>query len=150
MKSFCKSLGTLVLLVGTIGGTYIAAVCGKSIDYVHFELERDWGLTIALFASFFLSSLILYVILAALGEVLENQEKILNAIKQPNSSPALPLNAQPIESHIPEQQHSKAETKITTTTINSQEHQKSWNCPNCKCSNPSDVNICKVCGKPRP
>ncbi len=80
-KGLCKGLAVTVLVLGIIGSIILVAVCGevKNVSYsvyagVSARAKRDAALTITYFVSGAFGSVILYAILAGLGEVLEYLE----------------------------------------------------------------------------
>lgn len=80
MKSISKTFGGIILILGAIGSILVAIFFGKVMNYHSLELERDWGMTLLLFVSCVLPSIVLSIILYALSEILERQEIIFKAL----------------------------------------------------------------------
>lgn len=101
-KGICKGLAKVVLVLGIIGSIVLAALCGevKDVSYsiysgVSTKMERDVVLTIVYFVSGVFGTVILYTILAGLGEALEyleeqSKKKIKDIISVDKSEEELP------------------------------------------------------------
>ena len=62
MKNISKTFGGIILFIGVIGSILIAIFFGKVMNYHSLELERNWGMTLLLFVSCALPSIVLSII----------------------------------------------------------------------------------------
>lgn len=160
MKSLCKTLAYVELILGIIGSIVLANTFGVKVNYKLSELERDGVMTFAIFLASALCVVTLWAILCAISEILENQEKLL-MLSDKNNNPKLdtaatvPICGSPAApdlNHSPSQQETLL-NKIQLTSNNV--HNTDWNnysvwkCPNCKRTNDSTASIC-MCGTSRP
>ncbi|MBQ8569367.1 MAG: hypothetical protein IJ446_09135 [Oscillospiraceae bacterium] len=124
MKDICRVLSKVVLALGTIGSMILAGTLGKETSisaYGAIQQERNWGTTIIVFLAAAFSVFLMFVILSALGEILENQERIMYS-----------------------QTNSASKNKISNS--NSSNSGGTWTCPECDTVNSNSVRMCKDCG----
>lgn len=130
MQKLCNMLSKFIIVWGGVGSIIAAIVFGKETTvsvYGVVETERNWGLTIGIFLATLISVFLLFVIFAALAEVLENQDHILyNQSKYTDN---------------------KASTEKQGTNISTKKDM--WVCPHCGTSNSSTQHECKDCGYER-
>jgi hypothetical protein len=116
MQKKLKLLAYIILIVGTFSGTFSLIACFGNSDSFY---------AIIIFLSIALSTSILFNILYALAQILENQEKIIRYVKKDNKNPQ-------IKNEIGSQDSSE------------------WTCSSCGRSNPSRDIYCQNCGKQAP
>lgn len=75
MANKCKNLGMLILFLGIISSCIIAFNLGREATVL-----GGWLMTIIVFGGSMFLVYVIYVALTALGEVLENQETIMESI----------------------------------------------------------------------
>lgn len=159
MKNLCKTLASIELVLGIIGSIFLSYSLGVRINYKNLTLERDGAVTIAIFASAFLCVITLWAILYAFSEVLENQDKILELLKNSNGTVAEkavsicsppPVSKKVLPSQPLTQSHNSSpkSDNVDNSSENWQNY-GSWNCPNCKRVNDDSVAIC-MCGTTKP
>ena len=126
MKGLLRFLAFIDLIAGTIGSFVLANHFGRTIS--NFNLyssriyyDRDWALTIGIFAGSLFGVLVLFAILMSLAEIREAQEGLAG-----NSS----------------EEQSNNQTRSENTN-------DSWTCPHCGTSNSNKVDTC-VCGAKKP
>lgn len=159
MKNLCKTLACIELVIGTIGSIFLACTFGIRLDYHSLSLERDGAATFAIFISAMLCVITLWVILYAISELLENQEKILQLMekKQNSESKSLkPICSPPPKSSVPATSrtsvpNSNAENGQSNNEVDDESWKvyAAWKCPNCKRINDGHVETCS-CGIARP
>lgn len=96
MRSLCKVLAYIELILGTIGSIFISNTFGFKFNYSTLSLERNETLTFTIFLLSIFSVLVLWTILCAFNKILENQEKILKLLKPPAPQAADNSNRMPI------------------------------------------------------
>lgn len=146
MKSISKTFGAVIFILGIIGSVFIAIFFGKAINYHSLELERNWGITIILFVSCALPSIILSIILYALSEILERQEiifKALNISLEANDK----ITSISYDNAVNEA-HSDLGAHNAATTMNISK--SSWKCPTCGHINDISQSSCGLCKLTRP
>lgn len=75
MSNKCKNLGAVVLILGIIGSCIMTIFIGRNTVVL-----SDWFFPIMFLVGSIISVYVIYVGLTALGEILENQEIIINSI----------------------------------------------------------------------
>lgn len=75
MSDKCKNLGIATLLLGVISSCITAFYFGREASAL-----GGWFITIIVFAGSMFLTYVIYVALTALGEILENQENIIESI----------------------------------------------------------------------
>lgn len=161
MKNLCKTLAYIELILGVIGSFILADTLGVKVNYKTYSIERDGGLTFAIFLSTMLCVVTLWAILCAFSEILENQETLLsrsdNSVKpEANIKPICGL---PTSVSIPPASPSGTLDKglqtvhptMPNTVVNNDEWKEynTWKCPNCKRINEQSVKVC-ACGAYKP
>ena len=109
MKQKCKSLGSLVLVLGIAGSMVLAVLIGQPFGKSPTAITT----TLGIFLGTLIPSIMLSVILSALGEVLEkleNAEKKIDACME---------------------------------TIKELAGKETWKCPVCGKENPISVKVCE-------
>jgi NADH:ubiquinone oxidoreductase subunit 6 (subunit J) len=131
-KKALSILGNIIIIFGTIGAFIIAAAYGYTTSGYSSRMERNWGLTIFLFITFLLSSLILGVLLKAIAEIVESLEIINNNIA--NIGTKLPGN------------------QVDETYLNPHNNVsiEKWICPTCGKQNALIDKYCVYCGGQNP
>lgn len=131
MRSACKTLGIIYLILGVIGSFAIASSNGVTVSYNTYSgitEERSLLLTVAWFVSGILITAIGTVILYALGEILENQESLMWRMSE-------------IEGKLYAME--KKEKKPNAIA-----NGDSWKCPKCGRVNANHTGTC-ACGQKR-
>lgn len=144
MKNISKTFGGIILFIGVIGSILIAIFFGKVMNYHSLELERNWGMTLLLFVSCALPSIVLSIILYTLSEILERQESILKALN-------ITMETNDEKTSISyddmvKAKHSSLETHNVTHEIS----KSSWKCPTCGHINDVSQSACGLCKITRP
>lgn len=96
MRSLCKVLAYIELILGIIGSIFISTTFGFKFNYSTLSLERNGTLTFTIFLLSIFSVLVLWTILCAFNKILENQEKILKLLKPLTPQAADNSNRMPI------------------------------------------------------
>lgn len=78
MKGILKVLAVVELVCGLIGSFLIAKGSGAEIS--RFTIQRNWGITIGTFISCSFSVILVFAVIYAIIEVLDNQEAILKRL----------------------------------------------------------------------
>ena len=78
MKSCLNGFAYTVFILGCIGSCILAYYCGiQEYGSYYTYYDRNWALTIGIFAGCFISTTVISIILWGLVAVLTNQEKII-------------------------------------------------------------------------
>ncbi|WP_312441524.1 hypothetical protein [Lacrimispora sp.] len=159
MKTLCKTLAYVELVLGTIGSIILTYTLGTKLDYHTLKFERDGAATFAIFVSAMLSVIILWAILCAFSKILENQEIIFELLESRDETK--PTNITPICTPLPEPaktlpvrpqvQPQTVRQEPIDTKINDENWKvyDAWKCPNCKRINDGSAVTC-VCGTNKP
>lgn len=148
MKSISKTFGGIILILGVIGSILVAIFFGKAMNYHILELERDWRMTLLLFLSCALPSIVLSIILYALSEILERQEIIFKALNISMESNDKRTSISYDNAANVNATHSDLETHNTTMNMNISK--SSWKCPTCGHINDISQSSCSLCKLTRP
>lgn len=146
MKSISKTFGGVILFLGIIGSIFIANFFGKVMDYHSLEFERDWGMTVILFLSCALPSIVLSIILYALSEVLERQEAIFKALNISMKS----TNEKASISYDDMVKAKTANSSLETHSGIKDISKSSWQCPTCGHIIDVSQSTCSSCKITRP
>ena len=159
MKTLCKALAHIELILGTISSIILAYTLGKKLNYYTYNLERDGTATFIIFVSTMLCVITLWAILYAISEILENQDKIFELLENrgkaaPKSITPIcgPLSGAPKASPVRTQvQEQIVKQESTDAVVNDEEWKayNSWKCPSCKRINSGSVDTC-ICGTSKP
>lgn len=145
MKEKARVIAYVHLILGSIGSLLAAFLGGRTAyeySYSGVRYDRNWLVTIVIFAGAMIAVITLYVILMGLYEVLQNQEWIANQFEELSSSRVSKEDNGPSQ----KASNSKADLlsaarKITGSTGST------WVCPECGETNPISIRICKGCGR---
>lgn len=159
MKKVCRFLAVIQAIFGIIGSIVLSKSLGMRLNYKTLAAERDSMLTLSIFLGVMLSVSVIVIILYALSEILENQEKILKQLGQEDVAHikdikpiCSPYIAAPIR---PQDQPTKSQAQSITppsSNVVISENWKTygdWVCPQCKRINDSQSVEC-ACGASRP
>lgn len=162
MKNLCKTLAYIELILGVIGGIVLANTLGVRMNYKTYSVERDTGLTFAIFLSTMLCVVTLWAILCAFSEILKNQEELLsrseNSVKpEYNIKPICGIPIAPVSNTLvspagtPDERLQAAHPTTQNMVVNNDEWNEydTWKCPNCKRINEQSVKVC-ACGAFKP
>lgn len=80
IKDLLKWLGYIDIVAGSLGSVFLAFHYGQTVDdinlyFSYVSYERDWVLTLGLFAGSFFGVMALFAILMGLAEILEGEEQ---------------------------------------------------------------------------
>ena len=135
IKSICKALGIITLVLGIIGTIVLAIKFGTTeklvatYDTVSSKTKFDIGTFLIILLGGLLSTAITSSILFGLSKILESMESLeykINNIKQDIANEKTSLVSE--------------KNSVVSTS--------GWECPNCGTLNPSYVSTCR-CGKGR-
>lgn len=160
MKNLCKTLANVELVLGVIGSIFLAYTMGMRLDYRSLSLERDIGSTLVIFTSTMLCVATLYVILYAISEILENQERLIQKMNDqqvtsiknstPICSPPPKSSVHIVTSTAPVENSSKKIEQVVENVNNENwKVYNDWKCPSCKRINDGLIEIC-TCGTKGP
>ena len=79
-----RKIGNVIILLGFIGGCYLAYQFGNVINFEyagHVYYERNWFITILYFALGFISSVILGSIFTGIADIMDKLDEINNQQK---------------------------------------------------------------------
>lgn len=122
MKRICMYLGFATAILGVIGSFVLAQQLGIQFSG-RLSLERNWGLTIAIFLSGLFMTAIWSAVLLGIAEILSNLEEVPSV--------------------------SEAETPSHLSALIEEESASVWKCPQCGKNNASYTGTCG-CGCERP
>ena len=162
MKNVCKTLANLELVLGIIGSGLLANIFGQHLNFVTQKVERDGTRTAVIFLSTLFGVVIIWALLSAASNILENQERIIDVmkhiepVKKAEAKESMPLCGVPNEyANTSGNTSQKIVTPSSQTKEASDETKKddwmeydTWKCPNCKRINDKSVTICS-CGTER-
>lgn len=169
MKNFCRALAVIELVFGAIISFIFAIAGGRTIRMTKYGPQTGWniGLTAAVFLVCMASFLISFAVLYALGEVLENQEKLMELLSllkhKASGSQSHPLPSAPKNQETGTKEAGKALAgtgEAKPEACPKQDYPEpaplpesfpdgTWKCSECRRINDRDREIC-VCGSHRP
>lgn len=135
MKSQCKIIAIVELILGVIGSFILAKGTGINV----YAGERNWATTIFTFLIGVVVSYVFFVVLYSISEIIDNQEYIMKQLEKHQEKPNISsANAS----------HSNSSASLFCGTESGTTDEEGWLCTKCGRLNPNSYSICS-CGKHR-
>ncbi len=134
MKSQCKIIAIVELILGVIGSFILAKGTGFNV----YSGGRNWTTTIFTFLIGVVVSYVFFVVLYSISEIIDNQEYIMKQLEKED------VQASPASASKPASNSSVS----LMSGAKSAEPDEGWICPKCGTMNPVSSTACK-CGKRR-
>lgn len=97
VKESCKNVAWIVLVLGIIGSIYSAYTFGITVHGTYYTyVDRDWWLTLAIFAAGSLFSYAFSALFFALFEIIDKMDKLLAQDKNTTESDETDQNSKDI------------------------------------------------------